>query len=63
MKHENKIVKVYIVIYNFAVSRAIHLDVVSDVTAEAILESFRRFTALLGIPQEGKTRKKYRFRK
>ena len=47
--------KVYLVIYTCAVSRAIHLDVVSDMTAEAFIRSFRRFTSRRGIPREVKS--------
>ncbi|CAB4040094.1 E3 ubiquitin- ligase DZIP3 [Paramuricea clavata] len=47
--------KVYMVIYTCAVSRAVHLDVVSDMTAEAFIRSFRRFTARRGIPREVKS--------
>ena len=47
--------KVYMVIYTCAVSRAVHLDVVSDMTAEAFIRSFRRFTNRRRIPREVKS--------
>jgi hypothetical protein len=47
--------KVYMVIYTCAVSRAVHLDVESDMTAEAFIRSFRRFTARRGIQREVKS--------
>ncbi len=43
------------VIYTCAVSRAVHLDIVNDMTAEAFIRSFRRFTARRGIPREVKS--------
>jgi hypothetical protein len=47
--------KVYMVIYTCAMSRAVHLDVVTDMTAEAFIRSFWRFTSRRGIPQEVKS--------
>ena len=46
--------KVYIAIYTCGVSRAVHLDIVPDLTAETFLLSFRRFTARRGVPLEVK---------
>ena len=44
--------KVYIALFTCAVSRAVHLDIVPDLTAEAFLRCFRRFTARRGVPLE-----------
>jgi len=37
-------VKVYICLYTRATSRAIHLEIVNDLTVDMFLLSFRRFT-------------------
>ena len=42
--------KVWICLYTCCVTRAIHLDVVPNLTAPAFLRSFRRFTARRGNP-------------
>ena len=42
--------KVWICLYTCCVTRAVHLDIVPDLTAEAFLRSFRRFTARRGLP-------------
>ena len=42
--------KVWICLYTCCVTRAIHLDLVPDLTAQAFLRSFRRFTARRGRP-------------
>ena len=42
--------KVWICLYTCCVTRAIHLDLVPDLTANAFLRSFRRFTARRGRP-------------
>ena len=55
VKQSNRMEKVYMVIYTCAVSRAVHLDIVNDMTAEAFIRSFRRFTARRGIPREVKS--------
>ena len=47
--------KVYIAIYTCGMSRAVHLDIVPDLTAETFLLSFRRFTARRGVPLEVKS--------
>ena len=44
--------KVWIVIYNCAATRAIHLDLTEDYGTDSILQSIRRFTALRGCPAE-----------
>jgi len=42
--------KVWICLYTGCVTRAVHLDIVPDLTAEAFLRIFRRFTARRGLP-------------
>ena len=42
--------KCYIALYTCCTSRAIHLDLVTDLTSQTFLRSFRRFTARLGTP-------------
>jgi len=42
--------KVWICLYTCGVTRAVHLDIVPDPTAEAFFRSFRRFTARRGLP-------------
>ena len=43
--------KVWICLYTCCSSRAVHLEVVSDLTAEAFIRCFRRFVARRGIPR------------
>ena len=43
--------KVYIALFTCAVSRALHLDLVPDLSAETFLRCFKRFTARFGIPR------------
>lgn len=43
--------KVYICLFTCATSRAIHLEVVTDLTAETFLLAFRRFTGRRSLPQ------------
>lgn len=43
-------VKVYIVVFSCAVTRAVHLELTTDMTAQAFLLAFRRFAARRGIP-------------
>ena len=42
--------KVWICIYTCCVIRAVHLELVSDLTTPTFLDSFRRFTAQHGVP-------------
>ena len=42
--------KVWMVLYTCYVTRAVHLDLVQDMTAETFLRSLRRFTARRGTP-------------
>ena len=43
--------KVYIALYTCGSSRAVHLDVVPDLTAETFIRSFKRFICRRGIPR------------
>ena len=42
--------KVWMILYTCYVTRAVHLDLVQDMTAETFLRSLRRFTARRGMP-------------
>ena len=42
--------KCYIALYTCCTSRAVHLDLVTDLTGQTFLKSFRRFAARLGTP-------------
>ena len=44
--------KVWICLYTCCAVRAVHLDLVTDMTAEAFIRSFKRFTARRGFPQQ-----------
>ena len=44
--------KVWICLYTCCVTRAVHLDIVPDLTPEAFLRSFRRFIARRGLPSK-----------
>ena len=44
--------KVWICLYTCCVTRTVHLDIVPDLTPEAFLRSFRRFTARRGLPSK-----------
>ena len=44
--------KVWICLYTCCIVRAVHLDVVPDMTAEAFIRSFKRFTARRGFPRK-----------
>ena len=44
--------KVWICLYTCCSSRAVHLEVVPDLTAEAFIRCFRRFVARRGIPRK-----------
>ena len=44
-------VKVYICLFTCATTRAIHLEVVTDLSTETFLLAFRRFTSRKGLPQ------------
>ena len=42
--------KVWIVLYTCCVTRAIHLDLVSDMSAPMFIRSFKRFSSRRGLP-------------
>ena len=44
--------KVWIVLYTCCVTRAIHLDLVSDMSAPTFIRSFKRFSARRGLPAQ-----------
>lgn len=44
--------KVWIVLYTCCVVRAVHLDVVVDLSAQSFIRSFKRFTARRGLPTQ-----------
>ena len=44
--------KVWICLYTCCVTRAVHLEMVPDLTPEAFLRRFRRFTARRGLPSK-----------
>ena len=48
---KNDTKKVYICLFTCAVIRAIHLEVVEDLTVDAFLRAFRRFISWRGIPE------------
>ena len=43
--------KAYIVLYTCASSRAVHLDLVPNMSSQAFVRSFKRFTARRGVPR------------
>ena len=52
VKENGEMRKTYVSVYTCAVSRAVHLDTVPDLTAEAFIRNFRRFAARRGLPRE-----------
>ncbi len=50
VRTRDKSEKVWICLYTCCVTRAVHLDVVPDLTTEGFIRSFRRFTARRGVP-------------
>ena len=48
--HDNVMHKVWIVLYTCAVTRAVHLDLVPDLSASAFLRSLKRFIGRRGVP-------------
>lgn len=52
VKGENSsVTKAYIVLFTCATTRAIHLDLVSDLTSQNFLNALKRFTSRQGLPQ------------
>ena len=43
--------KVYVCLFTCAVSRAIHLEIVTDLTVECFLQAFRRFASRKSLPR------------
>ena len=43
--------KAYICLFTCAVSRAVHLEIVTDLTVDNFLQAFRRFVARRSLPQ------------
>ena len=52
VKENGEMCKTYVSVYTCAVSRAVHLDTVPVLTAEALIRNFRRFAARRGLPRE-----------
>ena len=52
VKGNGEMRKNYVSVYTCAVSRAVHLDTVPDLTAQAFIRNFRRFAARRGLPRE-----------
>ncbi|XP_044183283.1 uncharacterized protein LOC122963962 [Acropora millepora] len=50
-KEKGDMEKIYIALYTCGSSRAVHLDVVPDLTAETFIRSFKRFICRRGIPR------------
>ena len=48
---DGSVEKYYVVLFTCAVTRAVHLEVVGDLTAQTFLNSFRRFIARRGLPK------------
>ena len=53
VRHSKEVIsdKVYLCLYTCASSRAVYLDLSTDLTAEAFIRSFKRFSARRGFPQ------------
>ena len=51
VKSEGKIVKAYIVLFTCPVTRAIHLEMVTNLSCESFLNAFRRFCGRRSFPQ------------
>ncbi|XP_060608443.1 uncharacterized protein LOC132760481 [Ruditapes philippinarum] len=52
IRDNQTITKVWVCLYTCMVTRAVHLEMVKDMTTNAFLNSFRRFIACRGKPQE-----------
>ena len=51
VRKETEMAKSYIALYNCASTRAVHLELVPNLTADAFIRSFRRFTSRQGVPK------------
>ena len=54
MRHSKEVIsdKVYLCLYTCASSRAVYLDLSTDLTAEAFIRSFKQFSARWGFLKE-----------
>ena len=52
VKQNNEEVKVYVCLFTCATSRAVHLEVVTDLTTATFLLAFHRFAAQRSLPIE-----------
>ena len=52
VKGNSEMRKTYVSVYTCAVSKALHLDTVPDLTAEAFIRNFCRVAARCGLPRE-----------
>ena len=50
-KDKSELFKVHVVLYTCASSRAVHLDIVPDISSEAFVRSLKRFVSRRGIPK------------
>jgi len=50
-RRNTKTTKVYIALFICMATKAVHIDIVSDLTASAFLSAFDRFVARRGIPE------------
>lgn len=44
--------KVWVALYTCCITRAVHLDLIPDMTAQSFLRSFKRFTSRRGVPMQ-----------
>lgn len=51
VQSESGITKSYICFFKCAVTRAVHLEVVSDLSEKSFLQAFRRFSSRRSLPQ------------
>ena len=51
VRNDNREIKVYICLFTCATSRAIHLELVNDLTVETFLLAFRRFSSRRSLPK------------
>ena len=50
VRHEKQEVKVYVCLFTCATTRAVHLEIVQDLTAQTFLMAFRKFAARRSLP-------------
>ena len=51
VRDNNGETKVYIFLFTFAVTRAVHVEIVTDLSTECFLNAFRRFASRKSLPQ------------